>query len=529
MKTKTLIELEQRAKSGMSRRDFMRNAATAGVSVALAGGLWTEAQAMTPVKGGTLKAGADGGATTDTFVPTDMNGADHPTMSILSSYDTLTEIDENGAPQPSLVESWEGNADGTWAFKLRQGVEFHDGKTLTADDVVWSLNQHLSENNRVAEAQQIVQNFEELRSDGPNTVLIKQKEVNFDLPTHLSSFAMVIGKEGNDDWTSGIGTGPYVKEDWNPGVQYLGKKFSNFYRDDQGHFDEVELLNVADPGARMSGLLSNTLHAIGSPETKTAGRLANASGLELVQVSGTQHFTCDMRADMDPFTSQHLREAVKWGINRQEIVDKVLSGYGTVGNDLPISQGQQFYNDQLEQREFDADKARYHLKEAGFDAIDLTLSTSDGAFGGAVDAAVLMQASMAGLGMNVSVDRRPADGYWSDVWLQVPWCMVYWNGRPTIDWMLSSTYVSNSDWNSSAFRNETFDNLLVSARAEADEGKREAMYHEAQRIFWKESGTAVFAFANILIGASEKLGHGAVGVSRRLDDSRLARRWWMKA
>ena len=107
--------------------------------------------------------------------------------------------------------------------------------------------------------------------------------------------------------------------------------------------------------------------------------------------------------------------------------------------------------------------------------------------------------------------------------------MVYWNGRPPIDWMLSSTYVSNSDWNSSAFRNETFDNLLVSARAEADEGKREAMYHEAQRIFWKESGTAVFAFANILIGASEKLGHGAVGVSRRLDYSRLARRWWMKA
>ena len=63
--------------------------------------------------------------------------------------------------------------------------------------------QHLDENNRVAEAQQIVQNFEELRADGPDTVIIKQREVNFDLPTHLSSFAMIIGKAGNDDWSRG--------------------------------------------------------------------------------------------------------------------------------------------------------------------------------------------------------------------------------------------------------------------------------------------------------------------------------------
>ncbi len=527
MEDRKLAMLRSRATSGMSRRDFMRSAATAGLSVAMAGGLWSEAQAMTPKKGGSLKAGADGGATTDTFNPLEMAGADHPTMSILSSYDTLTEIDDSGTPQPSLAESWEGNADGTWAIKLRQGVEFHNGKTLTADDVVWSLNQHLNENNRAAEAQQIVQNFEELRADGPDTVIIKQREVNFDLPTHLSAFALIIGQEGTEDWSAGNGTGPYVKEDWQPGVQFLGKKFANFYRDDQGHFDEVTILNVADPGARMSGLLSNTLHAIGSPETKTAGRLANASGYELVQVSGTQHYTCDMRADMDPFTSASLRNAVKWGINRQEIVDKVLAGYGTVGNDLPISQGQQFYNDQLDQREYDPDKARFHLKQAGFDSIDLTLSTSDGAFGGAVDAAVLMQASMAGAGMNVTVDRRPADGYWSEVWLQVPWCMVYWNGRPTIDWMLSSTYVSDSDWNSSAFRNETFDNLLVTARAEPDEAKRRDMYHEAQRLFWEESGTSVFAFANILIGHSDALAHGPVGVSRRMDDSRLHRRWWM--
>ncbi|MEM9912677.1 MAG: ABC transporter substrate-binding protein [Pseudomonadota bacterium] len=122
-------------------------------------------------------------------------GPDHLTKSILSSYDTLTEIDKTGTPQPSLAESWEANSDGTLAIQFRQGGEFHNGKTLTADDMVCSLHQHLSENNCAAEAQQILQNFEELRADAPDTVITKQKEVNFDLPPHLSAFALDIGRK----------------------------------------------------------------------------------------------------------------------------------------------------------------------------------------------------------------------------------------------------------------------------------------------------------------------------------------------
>ena len=91
------------ARSGTSRRDFLAGAASLGVSVTLAGSVWSEARAATPQKGGTLKAAADGGATSDTFVPLQALGADHPTLAILSSFDTLTEIDGNGAPQPSLA------------------------------------------------------------------------------------------------------------------------------------------------------------------------------------------------------------------------------------------------------------------------------------------------------------------------------------------------------------------------------------------------------------------------------------------
>jgi peptide/nickel transport system substrate-binding protein len=516
--------------AGVTRRAFMERALAAGVTVSAAASAWTRHAEAAAKKGGALTVGANGGATTDTFNPLQALGADHVTQSVLSCFDTLTEIDASGEPQPSLAESWDVSADGkTWAFKLRKGVEFHNGKSLTADDVVWSLAQHVTEEGNFAEGEQIIGNLETLKADGKDTVVMVQKEVNYDLPIHLSSFGLIVGPEGTENWTAGIGTGPYTLQSYEPGVRFEGRRFANFYRDDQGHFDSVELLNIADVAARTSALRTGEAQVIGDPDTKTAKLLAGVDGITIVEAPGTQHYTTAMRTDVDPFTDNHVRLAVKHGIKRQEIVDKIFGGYGYVGNDLPIGKGQQFYNADLPQREYDPDKARYHLKQAGLDSVDLTFSTSDGAFGGAVDMGVLMQASMKDCGINVDVNRAPADGYWSDVWLKAPWCAVYWNGRPTIDWMLSSTYTSDSDWNDAKFQNERFDQLLAAARAEGDQAKRREMYYEAQQIFYDQGGTTVVAFTSFMMAQSDALGHGPVGVNRRMDDSRLARRWWFKA
>ena len=521
--------LMDRAARGLNRRDFLRAAGAAGFSAAAAGSLWSKARAAAPAKGGTLRLGADGGSSTDSLNPLQSLGADHTTNAALATYDTLTEIDHDGSPQPSLAESWEGNPDGTWAIRLRRGAEFHDGKSLTASDVVWSLNQHRGDASKNAEARQIVGNMEELRADGDHTVIVRQREVNFDLPSHLSSFGLLIGREGTQSWDEGIGTGPYRLEGWEPGVRHVGRKFENFYRDDQGHFDSVETLNVPDAAARAAGLLSGSLDVIGSPDVNTATRLSATSGFDLVQVSGTQHYTTDMRTDTGPLTDPDVRNAIKWGVKRQEIVDNVLGGFATIGNDIPLARNQKFHNDALPQREFDPEKSKWHLNQAGLDRVALTFHTSDGAFAGAVDMGVLMQQSLAEGGIDLTVKREPADGYWSKVWMTEPWTASYYNGRPTADWMLTSQYSSDSQWDATYFRNARFDALLSEARSAADEAKRRELYFEAQRLLWENGGVLVVAFVNILIAASERMGHGGVGVSRRLDDSRLARRWWFEA
>jgi peptide/nickel transport system substrate-binding protein len=524
-----ITKLINKAKAGaIDRRTFLKGTTAAGIAAASTNAIWAgSARAATPKRGGHLRVGTDGGATIDTFDPMKAIGTDHVTNSILSCYDNLTEIDPSGSPAPSLAESWDTSKDGkTWTFKLRKGAEFHNGKTLTADDVIWSMNRHLSEDNTFSEGKQVVSSLEELKADGKDTVVMVQKEVNYDLPSHLSSFGMIIGPEGTTDWDAGIGTGPYAVEQFDPGVSFVGKRYPNFYRDDQGFFDSVEFLNIADVANRSNALRTGAVDVIGQPDTKTAKRLDGLDGFSLVEARGSQHYTTAMRSDTDPFTDNNIRLAVKYGIKREEILNKVFGGFGYVGNDHPIGQNVQFYNDALPQREYDPDKSKFHLKQAGLSEITLDLTTSDGAFDGAVDMAVLMQESMKEGGINMNVNRVPGDGYWSDVWLKHPWCAVYWNGRPTVDWMLTLGYISSSSWNDAYFKNERFDSILAAARSEGDQNKRKEMYFELQEILHNEGGTTVVVFASYLHGVSDKLGHGPVGGYRRMDDNRLARRWW---
>ncbi len=515
-------------RNDLDRRTFMGATASTGLAVSTVSLLPGTGIADQP-HGGHARIGSDGGAGIDTLDPLKAIGTDHVTQAALCCFDTLTELQADGTPVGSLAESWDTSADGrTWTFKLRE-AEFHNGKNVTADDVVWSLNLQKSEENTYAEGQQLVGSLEELRADGSDTVVMVQKEANFDLPVHLSAFGLLIGPEGTTDWDAGVGSGPYVLDEWEPGVRFAGHKYENFYREDQGLFHSVELLNIEDPAARASALLGGSVDVIGQPDARTARLLGESDGYSLLEVPGTQHFTTAMRTDLDPFTDNNLRLAVKYGIKRQEIVDKVFGGFGYVGNDHPIGRNQQFFNTDLPQREYDPEKAAWHLKQAGLDQIALELKASEGAFAGSVDMSVLMAESMAPAGIDVTVDRVPGDGYWSEVWLTAPWCCVYWNGRPTVDWMLTTSYISSSSWNDTYFKNAHFDATLAAARSEPDQSLRQEMYFELQEILNMEGGTTVVAFASSLIGASDELGHGEVGGSRRMDDSRIARRWWFKS
>jgi len=508
---------------GMNRRGFM--ATTAGAALVASMPLSARAE---PKRGGHLRVAKGHGQTTDTLDPGQWSNGYMLALGY-GIHGFLTEVAADGSLVPQLAENWEASADASvWRFKIRQGVTFHSGKPLTVEDVVASINHHRGEDSTSA-AGPIVAPITEIATEGSDTVVFTLEGGNADFPFTLSDYHLAICKAEGDsiDWRSGDGCGSYILKDFNPGVSSSFERNPNHWRDDVAWVDSCELLSIVDQNARTTALVSGDVHAIDRVDLKSAGLLARRPGVTIETLSGTQHYTFAMDTRATPFSDNNVRQALKYGIDREELVEKILFGYGSVGNDHPIGRGQRFYNDEMEQKAYDPDKAKWYLKQSGLDSVDVSLSAADAAFSGAVDAAVLFQNSAKAAGINLKVDRVPNDGYWSDVWMKKPFSAVYWGGRPVEDQMFSTAYQCGAAWNDSFWCNERFDELLVKARAELDDSKRREMYFEMQDLVGNQGGVCIPMFANYVHAIGDKVAHGEMGSNWEMDGERWMERWWM--
>ena len=526
----SLQELCNLAVAGrLSRRDFMTRAGALGVSVLAAQQLLADtAAAQTPNIGGLLRVGSPGGATTDSLDPATITDATAQLVSRGLLRNTLLGSDANSRLVPELAESWDVSSDvATWTFNLRRGAEFHNGKSLTAEDVVESLNHHRGAGSESA-AKALLEQVDEIRADGKDKVVVVLKDGNADFGVIMSDYHLTIQPAGTANFEEGVGTGPYILEDWEPGVRMQGRRNPNYFLEGKPHFDEVHVIVINDVTARTNALQTGEIDFMSRCERKTAHLLERNPNVQVFQTNGTKHYTIPMHVDVAPFDNVDVRLALKYGINRQALVDTVLLGYGAVGNDHPIAPSVPFYAD-LPQWEYDPDMARFHLKKAGYDRLQVALSTSDAAFAGAVDAAVLYQEQASKANIDINVVREPSDGYWDNVWLVKPWCFCFWSGRQTVDWMFSTAYTdpASTPWNDTRWNNDRFNRLLVAARKELDENKRRDMYAEMQMLCRDDGGTVVPLFAADVQAAHADLRHGPViGADWEMDGMKVAERWW---
>jgi peptide/nickel transport system substrate-binding protein len=528
-----LDDLASQTRQGkLDRREFIKRAAALGIAAPFATSLLSQSvQAATPKKGGKIVMGLGYGSTTDSLIP----GANENGYLSTLSYafqNQLTEIDNNGRTIPELAESFEANADATtWTFKLRQGVEFHNGKTMTADDVIPSFNHHRGEDTKSAGKAFLIP-VTSITKKGKYEVEFKLAEGNADFPSIVSSgqFPIVPATDGVLDWQSYVGTGGYTLENFEPGVRASLKRSPNYFKSDRAHFDEIEMISLLDTTSRQNAIMNGSVHAISRVDPKTVHLMARVSKLKIVEATGTLHHTFPMRTNVAPFDNYDLRMAVKLSVDREALVQKILLNHGALGNDHPISTANPYHNGDLPQRTFDPDKARFHLKKADMEGITLDLSTSDAAFAGAVDAALLMKDSAAKAGLNINVVREPKDGYWSNIWNKKPWCACYWSGRPTEDWMFSAAYTAGGKWNDTAWETgpaaDRFNKLVVQARAELDTTKRREIYYECQAIVNDDGGALVPMFANFIMALDKSVMHGKLAGNYDYDGYKAAERWW---
>jgi len=479
--------LARAARGRLDRRAFIGRAAALGVTGAAASTLLTRAvHAQGPQRGGHVAIGLQGGESTNSLDPA-LAASQVPFTYLRATGDTLVNITPEGEIEPRLAEEVSASSDArTWTFKIRSGVEFHNGQTLTAEDVAQTLRRH-SDADSQSGALGIMRGVADIRVDGDNVVLTTSTP-NADLPYLLADYHLVIQPNGGyDDPAAGIFTGPYRWVEDEPGVRHVLERFANHWDDSVGHFNSVEILVINDATARSSALQSGQVQIINRVEPRTAGLVARAPGISVHSTAGRGHYVFIMHCNTAPFDNNDLRMALKLAMDREDMVDKILRGYGSVGNDMPINAAYPLFDDTIPQRTYDPDQARHYYERSGHSG-PVILRTSEVAFPGAVDAAQLYQESCARAGIQIEIVREPGDGYWSEVWNAQPFSTSYWGGRPVQDQMYSTAYYSGADWNDTRFFNDRFDELLIQARGELDLNLRKEMYSEMGMLVRDEGG-----------------------------------------
>ncbi|WP_193368716.1 ABC transporter substrate-binding protein [Pelagibius marinus] len=511
----------------LSRREFMGRAAAVGLTAPLAASLLSSSvKAAGPQRGGHLKCGLEGGASTDVLDPAKFTS--QFCFMVGRNYgDTLIETHPTtGEALPSLAESWEASPDAkVWTFKIRKGVQFHNGKEMTIDDVLATLNRHSDEQSQSG-ALGIMKTVSSIKADG-GSLVVSLEDGNADLPLLLSDYHLVIQPGGGvDEPNAGIGTGPYKVASFEPGVRATFERNTNDWRDDRGFAESVEMLVINDATARTAALSSNQVHFINRVDPKTVDLLKRAPHVKIQNTSGRGHYVFIMHCDKEPFANNDLRLALKYAMDRETLVEKILRGFGKVGNDFPINETYALFPEDIEQRGYDPDKAAFHFKKSGHDG-SVLLRTSEVAFPGAVDAAVLYQESCKKAGIEIEIKREPGDGYWSNVWNAQPFCTSYWGGRPTQDQMYTTAYYSKADWNDTKFFRPDFDKLLIEARAELDQAKRKDMYREMAIMVRDEGGLILPMFNDFINATTNKVDGYVHDIGNDMSNGYAATRLWL--
>ena len=523
-----LDRLAAAARDGkISRRSFMAHATTAGITATTATGLWTTHAKAQPKSGGTLRVAQHDGNTSDT----------HDLGKYQSNFDInlvhshrsfLTQINIDGTLGPDLASEWSATPDAAeWTFKLNPNATFHTGAKVTANDVIASMNYHRGDDSTSA-AKALLAGVTDITDNG-DSVTFKLNGPNADLPWLMTDYHLAIvpaNADGTADWQSGTGSGPYRIADLNFGTGCRLVRHDGWHGEG-AYFDEVEILVINDPNARQTALVTGDVDTASLLENKTLALLSRDPNIVVENVPSGQCMTLPMFCDVEPFNNPDVRMALKLALNREELVEKIAFGAATVGNDFHHSPAQPYWPDDIPQRTYDPDQAKSLLAKAGMEGLTVNLSTADSITTGAVDAAVLYAEHAKAAGININVVREPNDGYWSDVWLVKPWCMVLWGSRPTPDIMYTLAYSEGAAWNESHWVNDRFNELLGQGKAELDDGKRAEIYREMGMIARDDGGTVIPYFPNFIYARRSNVERGeSLAASWQMDGYRYASRWW---
>ncbi len=463
----------------------------------------TSSPSTGPKRGGSLRAALGGGSSGDTL------NALAPIQSTdfartLNLFEQLTIYGPTGAVENLLAEEVTPNSKATsWTIRLRPGVTWHNGKPLTAEDVIYTFQQITNPKSPAPGAPLLA------RIDVANMKKVDNLTVQVPCHTPYSTLRDAIAGWYFNVIPVGynpkvpIGTGPFKASKFTPGVESVFLRNENYWQEGLPYLDELTITDYSSETAQINALLSNEADVV--DVLSAASIQAVHNGGSQILLSKTSGFTpLYMRRDAAPFNDVRVSQAMRLVCDRPEMLKVIFGGNGILGNDI-YGYADPAYDHEIPQRVQDIDKAKSLLKAAGQQNLEVTLTAAPIAQGTVQLAQVFaQQASLAGIKVNVDLTTPGVEfgpNYAKFLFAQ--------------DYVIYTTYLTQialsglptSPFPETHFNDPHYSKLFNQALATVDTAQRYEIEHEMMEIDWNQNGSIIPYFYPTIDGYTNHV-HG---------------------
>lgn len=498
----------------MSRRSFLTTAGTmvgafaAGGLLASCGGNGGTASPSPSAsvtggikRGGSLRVALVGLSATDSRDPAAATTAGGYCLA-RQMFESLMVYGPDGALMPSLAQEVTAVNAGEWVVRLRD-AQWHDGKPVTADDVIFTFQRILDPKNPLPNASAVAFiDPANMKKEDSKTVRFVLKYPSVTFADALASPLQSIVPVGFDA-KNPVGSGAFMLDQFAPGERYTLKRFNGYRVAGQPYVDELVLIGFPDSSSEVNALIGGQVDVAPGMDATLVRVVEGAGDTFVVDEYESSSTLCwVMHCGKAPFNNVKVRQALRLAVNRAGIVNQVYDGHARIGNDIfdPFDPA---YASDIPQREADPEQALALLKQAGHDRISVELTGAPvAATANKQNEALVSQAKAAGF--DITFRKVDVATFYGDSYGTYPLSLSFWGNLSILD-QAGLTIVEGSPYNGSKWSDKEFDKLFKQALAESDFAKRKEIMHRMQEIEWERGSYLVAQFQNALTGYSSKV------------------------
>ncbi|WP_299690897.1 ABC transporter substrate-binding protein [uncultured Vibrio sp.] len=442
-------------------------------------------------------------------------------------FDPLVRYTQELDFEARIAESWERVDDTTFRFKLREGVKFHSGNVLTADDVVWTFDRLKDSPDFKAvfapyEKMVKVDDYTvEIVSNGPYPLVLQTASYIFPMDSKFYSGTTEDGKDksevvkhGNSFASTNVsGTGPFIVTQREQGVQTVFERFDGYWDQDTGNVDKLTLVPIKEDATRVAALLSGGVDMIAPVAPNDHKRVESADGVDLVTLPGTRLISFQMNQNShEALKDVRVRQAIVHAINNDGIVKRIMRGFATTASQQG-PQGYAGYKADLEPR-YDVKKAKELMAEAGYaDGFTLTMIAPNNRYVNDAKVAQASAAMLSKIGIKVDLKTMPKAQYWPEFdKCAADMLMMGWHSdtEDSANFSEFLTMTRNEEtgkgqYNCGHYSNPELDQMVEASNVETDPAKRSEMLQQVETTLYNDAAFVPLHWQNLAWAAKSNV------------------------